>query len=116
LYIHEIRSCTDKVARIQLLQPYLKTNTLLFSNKHINLLEEMKFFPKGKFDDGLDALQMAMDTAREAVSVSGVYPVVIKRNPRTSDVLRSVPDLRCTSFPKVHKEKKDRFIPDPKDY
>ncbi len=63
LRIEEIKHVTDKLARIQSLQPMVKSGAVQFSRKHHALLEQMKFFPRGVHDDGLDALQMAVDLA-----------------------------------------------------
>jgi len=61
--IEEIKHISDKQARIESLQPMVKNGTIQFSRKHHTLLEQMKFFPRGVHDDGLDALQMAVDLA-----------------------------------------------------
>ena len=61
--IEEIKHVSDKQARIESLQPMVKNGTIQFSRKHHTLLEQMKFFPRGVHDDGLDALQMAIDLA-----------------------------------------------------
>ena len=61
--IEEIKHISDKLARIESLQPMVKNGTIQFSRKHHTLLEQMKFFPRGVHDDGLDALQMAVDLA-----------------------------------------------------
>jgi predicted phage terminase large subunit-like protein len=61
--IEEVKHVTDKVARIESLQPLIKNGTIQFSKKHYTLLEQMKFFPRGVHDDGLDALQMVVDLA-----------------------------------------------------
>jgi predicted phage terminase large subunit-like protein len=59
----EINSKGDKIARLQLLNLLVKTGALQFSRRHKELLEECRYFPKGKFDDGLDALEMAVQLA-----------------------------------------------------
>lgn len=55
----------DKKGRIELLEPLVKSGVIQFSRKHRLLLEQMKFFPKGSHDDGLDALEMAVRIAKE---------------------------------------------------
>lgn len=50
----------DKIARIQTLRPRIISGNLRFSKKHRQLLEEARYFPKGRHDDGLDALEMAV--------------------------------------------------------
>ncbi|HBG62032.1 MAG: hypothetical protein A2Y03_06535 [Omnitrophica WOR_2 bacterium GWF2_38_59] len=58
LPLKEIKHTSDKTERIMWLQLFLKKGTIQLSRKHHTLLEQMKFFPKGKYDDGLDALEM----------------------------------------------------------
>lgn len=60
LNLEEIKNTTDKKARIESLQPMVKNGTIQFSKRLIMLLDQMKYFPKGAHDDGLDALQMAV--------------------------------------------------------
>jgi predicted phage terminase large subunit-like protein len=67
LYIslEQLNNTTDKVKRIQSLQPLVKNGTIKFSKYLTLLLEQARDFPKGPFDDGLDALEMAVRTAEE---------------------------------------------------
>lgn len=58
--LEAITSRGDKTARIQSLKFWTKGGTLQFSKKLRQLLEECLYFPKGKFDDGLDGLDMAV--------------------------------------------------------
>ncbi len=55
----------DKIARIQSLRTCLKSGNLQFSKKHRQLLEECRYFPKGKHDDGLDALEMVVNLSND---------------------------------------------------
>lgn len=55
----------DKIARIQSLRPRMKSGNLQFSKKHRQLLDECRYFPKGKHDDGLDALEMAVNLSND---------------------------------------------------
>lgn len=55
-----IDSRGDKKVRIQGLKIWTKGGSLQFSKKHRHLLEECRYFPKGKFEDGLDGLEMAV--------------------------------------------------------
>lgn len=64
LNIEQIKHTTDKLARIQGIQPFVKNGTIQFSRRHIVLLEQMKFFPKGNHDDGLDALEMVFSLCK----------------------------------------------------
>ena len=61
--IEEIKHVSDKLARIESLQPLVKNGTIQFSRKHYTLLEQMKFFPRGVHDDALDSLSMAVNLA-----------------------------------------------------
>ena len=42
----------------------VKSGAIQFSRKHHMLLEQMKFFPRGARDDGLDVLEMAVKAAK----------------------------------------------------
>lgn len=50
----------DKISRIQSLRLRMKSGNLQFSKKHRQLLDEVRYFPKGKNDDGLDGLELAV--------------------------------------------------------
>lgn len=67
----EIKNTTDKRGRIETLQPLVKNGTILFSRKHHTLLEQMKFFPKGSHDDGLDALEMVVRLCKRERGIVG---------------------------------------------
>ena len=58
-----IRNTTDKVGRIQRLQPMITSGGIQFSRRHVRLLEQLRQFPMGAHDDGPDALEMAVQTA-----------------------------------------------------
>jgi predicted phage terminase large subunit-like protein len=55
----------EKRARIESLQPLIKNGLIQFSRKQRILLEQLKYYPKGRHDDGLDALQMAYDLCQQ---------------------------------------------------
>ena len=61
--IERITNTTDKYRRIAGLQPLVASGTLQFSRRHWELLEELRQFPRGRFDDGLDGLEMAVRVA-----------------------------------------------------
>lgn len=69
LNIEQIKHSTNKFARIESLQPLVKNGTIRFSKKHGALLEQMKFFPKLKFDDALDSLEMLVAIAQKPQKV-----------------------------------------------
>ncbi|MEI6092918.1 MAG: phage terminase large subunit [bacterium] len=55
----------EKRARIETLQPLIKNGLIQFNRRHRILLEQLKYYPKGRHDDGLDALQMAYDLCQQ---------------------------------------------------
>jgi predicted phage terminase large subunit-like protein len=57
--IEYIENTSDKIQRIQALQPFIKNGTLQFDKNHKLLMEQLTYFPKGKYDDSADALEMA---------------------------------------------------------
>jgi predicted phage terminase large subunit-like protein len=58
--IEPIINKDDKIARIQTLRPRINSSNLQFSKKQRQILEEARYFPKGRHCDGLDALEMAV--------------------------------------------------------
>jgi len=118
LNIFEVRSSQHKITRIQTLQPIIKGGDILLSRKHYLLLDEMKHFPKGRFEDGLDSLHMAVQACTNAPSRYGECPQAFPIYTRKSDVLGGVPDLRPEMFPHVHRrdDRKDRFVPEPNEW
>ena len=58
--LKEIRTTKSKELRIFGMESYITTGTILFSKKHTELLEQLKYFPRGDHDDGPDALEMAL--------------------------------------------------------
>ena len=57
LPIVEVNQTSDKVMRIQTLQPYVKNKYIKFNAQHKTLLEQLKYFPLADHDDGPDALE-----------------------------------------------------------
>jgi predicted phage terminase large subunit-like protein len=66
LQVHPVKHSTDKVGRIQSLQPLIASGRIRFSKKHRILLEQLRQFPKAAHDDGPDALEMAVAASRVA--------------------------------------------------
>ena len=48
------------------MHPLIKGGTIIFNRLHQTLLDQLRYFPKGKYDDGPDALQMAVEDAQPA--------------------------------------------------
>lgn len=57
----KIESKQDKLVKIQALRFWFKGGGLQFCSSQRELLEEARYFPKGKHVDGLDALAMAVN-------------------------------------------------------
>ena len=56
-----IKNTLNKRERIQSMHPLIKGGTIIFNRLHQTLLDQLRYFPKGKYDDGPDALQMAVE-------------------------------------------------------
>lgn len=57
LPVEEVNQHSDKVMRIQTLQPDIKNKYIKFNARHKLLLEQLYHFPMGSHDDGADALE-----------------------------------------------------------
>ena len=62
--VKEIKHSSDKLGRIQSLEPLITTGVVRFSRRHRTLLDQLRQFPKAAHDDGPDALEMAVQVAR----------------------------------------------------
>jgi len=112
LNVREIKPHTDKLARIQSLQPLVKRGHILFLRKHQILLEEMRFFPRGRYDDTLDALWMVYEVSLTITGGCFSHPANFQQNNVKSDVLDDTPDIRSKFYPRVDRRKSnDRFVP-----
>lgn len=65
LPIEEVQQTSDKVMRIQTLQPDIKNKYIKFNARHKRLLEQLYHFPMGAHDDGPDALEGARTIAKK---------------------------------------------------
>ena len=73
--VHKITHTTDKLLRIQTLQPLVSSGGIRFSRRHAALLEQLRQFPHGAHDDGPDALEMAVEAGRNTdITALWVYP------------------------------------------
>ena len=61
----EVRAASDKVLRIQSLQPDIRNGYLLFSRDQAELLRQLEQFPLGRNDDGPDALEGAVRLCKQ---------------------------------------------------
>lgn len=63
--IEEVQQTSDKVMRVQTLQPDIKNKYIKFNQRHKRLLEQLYHFPMGAHDDGPDALEGARTIAKK---------------------------------------------------
>lgn len=68
---------TDKMLRIQALQPHMFNGLLLLHNSQTTLKEEFKHFPKSLNDDGMDATEMVWTLATTYLRNSQSTPIDI---------------------------------------
>ena len=61
----EVRAASDKVLRIQSLQPDIRNGYLLFCRDQTELLRQLEQFPLGRHDDGPDALEGAVRLCKQ---------------------------------------------------
>lgn len=59
---------TDKLGRIQRLQPLIASGVIRFSRRHARLMDQLRKFPTGAHDDGPDALEMAVRVSEMSVA------------------------------------------------
>ncbi len=65
LPLQEVRAATDKVLRVQSLQPDIRNGYLLFCRDQTELLRQLEQFPLGRHDDGPDALEGAVRLCKQ---------------------------------------------------
>lgn len=63
--IEEVQQTTDKVMRIQSMQPDIKNKYVKFNKRHKILIEQLVQFPMAAHDDGPDALQGCISIAKK---------------------------------------------------
>ena len=64
LPIVEVNQTSNKIMRIQTLQPDIKNKYIKFNVRHRLLLEQLKYFPMAANDDGPDALEACRTLAK----------------------------------------------------
>jgi len=63
-----IKNTLNKRERIQSMHPLIKNGTIIFNRLHQPLLDQLRYFPKGKYDDGPDALQMVVEVCSQPIN------------------------------------------------
>lgn len=66
LPVEEINQNSDKIMRIQTLQPDIKNKYIKFNKQHKRLLEQLYHFPMSAHDDGADALEGCRTLAKKS--------------------------------------------------
>lgn len=66
--IEKLNNRSNKRARILGLEPIINSGRLRFCSQDTRLLAQLREFPLGKYDDGPDALEMAVNAAKEPMS------------------------------------------------
>jgi len=81
----ELRNKKSKELRIFGMETYITTGQIVFSARHTELLDQLKYYPRGDHDDGPDALEMALREAE--LNEKGFLPLTEKRDRhgRTAD-------------------------------
>jgi predicted phage terminase large subunit-like protein len=64
LSVKRVNNTENKLCRIKTLEPFIKSGAIQFSRRHRGLLDQLRLFPKGAHDDGIDALQMLYQHAQ----------------------------------------------------
>lgn len=82
LPIVEMRHNKDKVLRVQSLVPYVKNKYVRFKGDQVALLDQLGAFPKGRHDDGPDALEMAVRLMGTGASFDAMETATDMREPR----------------------------------
>ena len=99
LSIRGIRSHSDKVLRIQSLQPDIKSGRVRFKRDQQKLIEQLVNFPSADHDDGPDALEIALSLLTRKSAVGEYYkdkanenaqqnPISFLQNPNLQGIIR----------------------------
>lgn len=68
---------SDKLLRIETLQPYMANGTLLLHTEQHTLIDQFRHFPKADHDDGCDAVEMCWKLATTTMQNSQMTDIVI---------------------------------------
>ncbi len=91
LRVWPIQSRTNKQSRIAALEPEVTQGRVRLCRRHHALLDQLKQFPVGAHDDGPDALEMAVSTARRIRIPEGRREIaVLVPDWAQSDLMRSL--------------------------
>lgn len=71
--VKSVHHTSQKQARICSLEPYVSQGRLQFNSRHQMLLQQLTQFPMARNDDGPDALEMVVETARAVRHVGALF-------------------------------------------
>ncbi|UZA16609.1 phage terminase large subunit [Moraxella bovis] len=72
-----IKPTSDKLLRIESLQPYMTNGVLLLHSSQSTLIDQFRHFPKADHDDGADAVEMVYKLASTYVRQAQITPIHI---------------------------------------
>ena len=80
-----VKPITDKLLRIESLQPHIANGLIKFDANHTALLDQLRHFPKAAHDDGPDALHMLWMLATSGSRAQEVRRAIDLPDPSFSD-------------------------------
>lgn len=86
LPVEPIKNTTDKIGRIQSLQPLIRDGSIRFTRRQTQLLEQLRHFPKASHDDGPDALEMAVGLIRVIMNTPQSHTQIIPMTPAAAQM------------------------------
>lgn len=72
-----VKPTTDKLLRIEALQPHMSNQMLLLHSSQSTLIDQFRHFPKADHDDGCDAVEMVYKLASTYVRQAQITPIHI---------------------------------------
>ncbi|STZ07205.1 phage uncharacterized protein, C-terminal domain [Moraxella caprae] len=72
-----VKPTSDKLLRIETLQPYMANGLLLLHTSQSTLIDQFRHFPKADHDDGADAVEMVYKLASTYVRQAEITPIHI---------------------------------------
>lgn len=72
-----VKPTSDKVLRIEGLQPHMANGVLLLHSSQSTLIDEFRHFPKAAHDDGCDAVEMVFKLATNYARHSQIQPIYV---------------------------------------
>lgn len=85
--VRAVKPITDKLLRIESLQPHIANGLIKFDANHTALLDQLRHFPKAAHDDGPDALHMLWMLATSGSRAQEARRAIDLPDPSFSDSL-----------------------------